>query len=81
MDREEVKKTFYSILNSDGYRPEDIDEKYSFTDDLGMDSLEMVELTIEIEKEFNIAINDETMEMMQHSTIGEVIDMIHEIAN
>jgi acyl carrier protein len=77
MDREQIKKTFYSILNSSGYKPGDIDESFSFNNDLGMDSLEMVELIIEVEKKFNIAVTDEQMENMHHSTVGDAIDIIH----
>ena len=56
-----------------------IDEKEvtptaSFTNDLGADSLDTVELIMEFEKEFNIAIPDEQAEKI--STVGDAISYI-----
>ena len=46
----------------------------SFTNDLGADSLDTVELIMEFEKEFNIAIPDDQAENI--STVGQAIDHI-----
>jgi acyl carrier protein len=46
----------------------------SFTNDLGADSLDTVELIMEFEKEFNIAIPDEQAENIQ--TVGDSISYI-----
>ena len=43
----------------------------SFTNDLGADSLDTVELIMEFEKEFNIAIPDDQAEKI--STVGDAI--------
>ncbi len=48
----------------------------SFTNDLGADSLDTVELIMEFEKEFNIAIPDDQAENIQ--TVGEAIKYIEE---
>ncbi len=48
----------------------------SFTNDLGADSLDTVELIMEFEKEFNISIPDEQAEKI--STVGEAISHIEE---
>ena len=48
----------------------------SFTNDLGADSLDTVELIMEFEKEFNIAIPDDQAEKI--STVGEAISYIEE---
>ncbi len=48
----------------------------SFTNDLGADSLDTVELIMEFEKEFNVAIPDD--EAGQISTVGEAISHIEE---
>ena len=48
----------------------------SFTNDLGADSLDTVELIMEFEKEFNIAIPDDQAEKI--STVGEAIAHIEE---
>ena len=50
----------------------------SFLDDLGADSLDTVELIMEFEKEFNIAIPDDQAEKI--STVGQAVDYITENA-
>ena len=45
-----------------------------FTDDLGADSLDFVELVMDVEKEFGIAIPDKDLENI--NTVGEVIEYI-----
>ena len=46
----------------------------SFTNDLGADSLDTVELIMEFEKEFNIAIPDDQAEKI--GTVGQAVDYI-----
>ena len=48
----------------------------SFTNDLGADSLDTVELIMEFEKQFNISIPDDKAEGIQ--TVGDAIDFINE---
>ena len=48
----------------------------SFTNDLGADSLDTVELIMEFEKEFDIQIPDDQAENI--STVGQVIKYIEE---
>lgn len=49
----------------------------SFTNDLGADSLDTVELIMEFEKEFEISIPDEDAEKIV--TVGDVIKYIEEV--
>jgi acyl carrier protein len=51
----------------------------SFTNDLGADSLDTVELIMEFEKEFNIAIPDDQAENI--ATVGEAVKYISEHAS
>ncbi len=48
----------------------------SFTNDLGADSLDTVELIMEFEKEFNIAIPDDQAEKI--GTVGDAVKYIEE---
>ena len=57
---------------------EDIQPDAKFTEDLGADSLDMVELIMEFEKEFNIAIPDDQAEKI--STVGQAVDYISQNA-
>lgn len=46
----------------------------SFKDDLGADSLDLVELVMELEDEFDLEISDEEAEKI--STVGDVVEYI-----
>ena len=55
-----------------------VNDAAGFTTDLGADSLDTVELIMEFEKEFNIAIPDEQAESIQ--TVGAAIEYIEKNA-
>ncbi|MGI8982854.1 MAG: acyl carrier protein [Pirellulaceae bacterium] len=57
-----------------GIDPDKITEETSFVNDLGADSLDTVELVMELEEEFDIDIPDDAAEKLQ--TIGDVIRFI-----
>ena len=64
------------IVDKLGVEESEVTPEASFTNDLGADSLDTVELIMEFEKEFNIAIPDEQAENIQ--TVGEAIKYIDE---
>ena len=57
-----------------GHDKEKITRETNFVNDLGADSLDTVELVMELEEEFNISIPDEAAEKIQK--VGEAIDFI-----
>lgn len=62
------------IVDKLGVDEGEIKPEASFTNDLGADSLDTVELIMEFEKEFNIAIPDDQAENI--STVGQAIEHI-----
>lgn len=66
------------IADKLGVDESEVTPEASFTNDLGADSLDTVELIMEFEKEFNIAIPDDQAEKI--STVGEAIRYIEENA-
>tara|TARA_R110000868_G_scaffold308356_1_gene569857 strand:+ start:3438 stop:3680 length:243 start_codon:yes stop_codon:yes gene_type:complete len=67
---ENFKAKFDNLLiNTLSINQEDIKPKAHFTNDLGADSLDFVELTVEFEKAFKISIVDEDAEHLL--TIGD----------
>jgi acyl carrier protein len=66
------------IVDKLGVDESEVTPEASFTNDLGADSLDTVELIMEFEKEFNIAIPDEDAEKI--STVGDAIKYIEENA-
>jgi len=66
------------IVDKLGVDESEVTADASFTNDLGADSLDTVELIMEFEKEFNIGIPDDKAESI--STVGEAIKYIEENA-
>ena len=68
---EQVKKIVCDKLGVDESR---VTETASFVNDLGADSLDVVEFVMEVEKEFNIAIPDD--EATKLTTVGDAVKYI-----
>ena len=64
------------IVEQLGVSREEAVPKASFIDDLGADSLDIVELVMSLEEEFDIEIPDEDAEKIQ--TIGDAVDYLKE---
>ncbi len=73
---ERVKKIVVEHL---GVEEAKVTEEASFIDDLGADSLDIVELVMAFEEEFGIEIPDDAAEKIQ--TIKDAIDYIKEHAD
>ena len=70
---ERVKKIVVERLEVEA---EKVNEKASFIDDLGADSLDLVELVMAFEEEFGIEIPDDVQE--QIATVGDAVRFIKE---
>ena len=68
---EKVKKI---IVDKLGVDEAEVTSEASFTNDLGADSLDTVELIMEFEKEFDLSIPDEQAEKIQ--TVGQAISYL-----
>ncbi len=68
---ERVKKIIVERLGVD---ETEITNEASFTNDLGADSLDTVELIMEFEREFNISIPDDKAENIQR--VGDAIEYL-----
>ncbi len=67
------------IVDKLGVDESEVTNAASFTNDLGADSLDTVELIMEFEKEFNIAIPDDQAEKI--ATVGDAVTYIEANAN
>ena len=73
----EIKdKVVEIIVEKLGVEVSEVTPEASFTNDLGADSLDTVELIMEFEKAFDLQIPDEVAEKI--STVGDVITLIEE---
>lgn len=57
-------------------KPDSISE-HATLQDLGADSLAMVDIIMQLEEDFNIEINDEKAESLKN--VGDVIDYVHQL--
>jgi len=60
-----------------GVDPEDITMETSFADDLEADSITLFELVMAIEDEFDIEVDDESIEKIE--TVGDIVKYLEEI--
>ena len=84
MERTEVTKKVVAILGEklmvdESVRAEDL-ENFRFKEDLGGDSLDMIDLIMDIEKEYDIHISDaESYDLCEENiTIHDIVDMTME---
>jgi len=66
------------IVKQLGVKPEEVVETASFTDDLGADSLDLVEVVMALEEEFDAQIPDEAAEKIK--TVGDAIAFIDSVS-
>ncbi|TDL99192.1 MAG: acyl carrier protein [Flavobacteriaceae bacterium] len=67
------------IVDKLGVDESEVTNEASFTNDLGADSLDTVELIMEFEKEFDIQISDDNAEKI--STVGDAVTFIENVLN
>ncbi len=78
MERETIlEKTKEVIVDQLNVDETDVVEDAAFIDDLGADSLDLVELVMALEQEFGVTIPDEEVESIK--TVGDAVNFI--IAN
>jgi acyl carrier protein len=75
MEREEIlEKVKAVIVEQLNVEEDDVVEDAAFVDDLGADSLDIVELVMALEEEFGISIPDEDAESIK--TVGDAVAFI-----
>ena len=74
-----AQKVRHIIEKELGVERDKMTDEASFIEDLGADSLDIVELVMEFEKEFNIDIPDEDAEKLR--TVGDAIGYLNQKVN
>ncbi|HET6527714.1 MAG TPA: acyl carrier protein [Balneolaceae bacterium] len=76
MSQDVESKVKAIIVDKLGVDESEVTHEANFTNDLGADSLDTVELIMEFEKEFDISIPDEDAENI--ATVGNAVDYLKE---
>ena len=76
MEFEKLKKVIADVLNVD---PEEITMETTFVDDLGADSLDVFQIILGLEEEFDIEIPAEEAENI--TTVEEAVNLIKNAVN
>ena len=74
MELEKVKAIIAEVLNIDA---DSITEDTTFVDDLGADSLDIFQIIMGIEEEYDIELDNESVEQIQ--TVGDAVEAIRTI--
>jgi len=71
---EKIKEALVSQFEVD---PEKITRDTDIMNDLGADSLDLVELIMTLEDEYGVSVTDESV--YEHKTVGEIADFIESL--
>ena len=71
MEFEKMKEVIANVLNVD---PEEIKPDTTFTEDLGADSLDLFQIIMGLEDEFDVQIDPEKTENI--TTVGEAVELL-----
>ena len=74
MELEKIKAIIAEVLNIDA---DSITEDTTFVDDLGADSLDIFQISMGIEEEYDIELDNESVEQIQ--TVGDAVEAIRTI--
>lgn len=80
MEKELIEQVVKDIIVEVGFATEDqITLESKFVDDLGMDSLDGMEVCMTVEREFNVETSNEEFRKMK--TVGSVVDYLDSVVN
>ena len=71
MEFEKMKEVIANVLNVD---PKEIKPETTFTEDLGADSLDLFQIIMGLEDEFDVQIDPEKTENI--TTVGEAVELL-----
>ncbi len=77
MDKEQVTRKVIGIISDNYHAPDEILLHHRLNEDIGLDSIDVVELTLLCENEFNVTVPDEKLSDI--TTVQHLVDAIAEL--
>jgi acyl carrier protein len=75
-----VEEEIIAIISEiSGYDPEEITPDKNFYNDLEVDSIKAIEITVAIEKKFKISVRDEDVPNI--ATVRQAVDLVTQLLN
>lgn len=75
---ENIEKDIIAIISEvSGYEPEEIKPETNFFQDLEVDSIKAIEITVAIEKKFKISVRDEDVPKL--ATVEQAVDLVNKL--
>jgi len=74
LEQTEKDRVLFIVSDKLGYFEEEVDDTSNLRNDLGADSLDEIEICVEVEKEFNIKISDADFEKVK--TVNDLYECI-----
>ena len=75
---EDVEKEIVAIISDvSGFEPEEIKPETNFFNDLEIDSIKAIEITVAIEKKFKISVRDEDVPNI--TTVRQAVDLVNQL--
>ena len=81
MTREQIFNKVCDIMKNEALVQQDVEVLMTslMTDSLGMDSLDLIDLTMEAEREFGIKISDDDFYKLKTYSVGEFCEVIENV--
>jgi acyl carrier protein len=74
-DRESIRKTLIELVEADtGEKCPTLDDGVKMKEDLGLDSVDLVSIVSQIERQFRLRLTHEELEKL--ITVGDVLDLL-----
>jgi acyl carrier protein len=77
---EKIKQIIYSIIGNDDCNSSITDDS-DLINDIGMDSIQIMQLVVELENEFNIEFDDDDLVMENLAKVNNLVQLIDNLNN
>jgi len=83
MDRDEIREKVCAAVENSGSACAGgtIRDDHYLKDDLGMDSLDIVEMVMSLERDLSIYVSDSETSAIEDMTVGELVDFLDKTVN